>query len=313
MELKIKMGEKNISTKNKIKSHFTSFKIYKIDPIIFYCEVIFRNFFIFKNYYSTLLQIKKKKFPIKFIFRNGEFTNTNDLRETSLLLSGNKGIKFQKERIIINNETYEDSIILENWKPSVSVKEIFIENEYGSLDVKNKIVLDIGANIGDTAILFSRLGAKKVIALEPQLKFFNMCKKNIKINNLEKKIDVFNAGLDDTHGFFTIDEHEDSKGFSFRNAEKGIKIPKMILQDIIPDQGNLILKLDCELCEYNVILNTDKQYLQRFETIIMEFHDGNKNLIQKLSSIGFEVRVLNSRWTYKKKYRGHLIAINKNI
>jgi len=308
------MGGKNISTKNIIKSRLTSFKIYKINPIIFYYDVIFKNFFVFKNYYSTLLQIKKKKFPIKFIFRNGEYINTNDLRETSLILTRCNGIKFQKDLIIINNDRYNDSIILENWKHSVSVKEIFIENEYGSLDVKDKIVLDIGANVGDTPILFSMLGAKKVIALEPQLKFFNMCKKNIKINNLEKKIDIFNAGLDDKHGFFTIDENEDSEVFSFKNVEKGIKIPKMTLEDIIPDHGDLILKLDCELCEYNVILNTDKQHLQRFETIIIEFHDGNKNLIEKLSNIGFEVRILNSRWTlYQKKYRGHLIAVNKNI
>ena len=307
------MNKNNISIKNMIKSHLTSFKIYKINPIIFYCEVIFINFFIFKNYYSILLQIKKKQFPINFIFRNGESINASDLRETALLLTRCKGIKFQKDRIVINNDTYDDSIILENWKHSVSVKEIFIENEYGSLDVKNKIVLDIGANVGDTSILFSRLGAKKVIGLEPQVKFFNMCKKNIEINNLGKKIDIFNAGLDDTHGFFTIDEHEDSKGFDFKNAKKGIKIPKKTLEDIMPDDGDLILKLDCELCEYNVILNTDKQCLQKFETIIMEFHDGNENLIKKLSSIGFEVRILNSRWTFKKKYRGHLIANNKNI
>ena len=43
---------------------------------------------------------------------------------------------------------------------------------------KHDIVLDIGANVGDTSILFSRLGAKRVIALEPQLEFFSRGKKN---------------------------------------------------------------------------------------------------------------------------------------
>jgi FkbM family methyltransferase len=307
------MNKNNISIKNKIFSHLTSFKIYKIDPIIFYFEIIFLNFFIFKNYYSTLLQIKRKQFPIKFIFKDGSSINTNNLRETSILLSRTKGIKFHENKIFINNNRYDDEIILENWKDSVSVKEIFIENEYDSLKVKDKIVLDIGANVGDTSILFSRLGAKKVIALEPQLEFYNRCKKNIKINNLEKKIQLFNAGLDNEHGFFTIDENTDSKHFAFKNTKEGIKIPKMILEDIIPDDKHLILKLDCELCEYKVILNTEKQYLQRFEMILIEFHDGNKNLIEKLSSIGFEIQILNSRFTFKKKYRGHLLAINKNI
>lgn len=303
----------NISTNNMILSHLTSFKIYKIYPIIFYFEIVFLNFFTFKNYYSTLIKIRKKQFPIKFTFRNGESINTNNLREASLLLSRCKGIKFQNERIFINNKKYDNDIILENWKDSVSVKEIFIENEYESLKVKDKIVLDIGANVGDTSILFSRLGAKKVIALEPQLEFFNRCKKNVELNNLVEKIEIFNAGLDDEHGFFIINEKEDSKQFSFKNTDKGIKIPKMTLDEIIPNEKNLILKLDCELCEYKIILNTKEQYLQRFETILIEFHDGNKNLIEKLSNIGFKVRILNSRFTFKKKYRGHLLAINTNL
>jgi FkbM family methyltransferase len=307
------MNKGNMSIKNKIFSHLTSFKIYKINPIFFYFEIIFINFFIFKNYFYILLQVKNKQLPIKFIFQNGDSIITNNLREVSLILARIKSIKFEENKIIIFNDRYNDKIILENWQDSVSVKEIFIENEYDSLKVKDKIVIDVGANVGDTSILFSRLGAKKVIALEPQLKFFNRCKRNIEINNLEEKIQLFNAGLDDKQGFFIIDENEDSKHFSFKNTKKGIKIPKMILEDIIPNEKNLILKLDCELCEYNIILNTEKQILQKFEMILIEFHDGNKNLIEKLSSIGFEIKILNSRFTYRKKYRGHILAVNKNI
>ena len=221
------MNENNISIKNKILSHITSIKIYKIDPIIFYLNIVFLNFFVFKNYFYTLTQIKKKKFPIKFIFKNDQSEITNNLKEASLLLSRCKGITFQEEQISIYNEKYNDKIVLKKWKDSVSVKEIFFENEYNALEVKDKIVLDIGANVGDSSILFSRLGAKKVIALEPQREFFNRCKKNIEINNLEEKIEIHNAGLDDKQGFFVIDTKEDSKKFSFKNVKEGIKIPKI--------------------------------------------------------------------------------------
>ena len=74
----------------------------------------------------------------------------------------------------------------------------------------------------------------------------------------------------------------------------------------------LVLKLDCELCEYKIILNTTKEILQRFEMILIEFHDGNRNLIEKLTGIGFKVSILNSRFTFKRKYRGHLLAVNTN-
>ena len=71
--------------------------------------------------------------------------------------------------------------------------------------------------------------------------------------------------------------------------------------------------MDCESCEYNVILNTDKKILQKFERILIEFHDGNRNLIDKLTSIGFNIHILNSRFTFNKKYRGHLLAVNTNF
>ena len=100
------MDKDNISFKNIIHSHLTSFKIYKINPIIFYCGIIFLNFFIFKNYYKTLRQIKKRQFPVKFTFRNDQSVDTNDLREASLLLSRCKGIKFKDEEIIINDKKY---------------------------------------------------------------------------------------------------------------------------------------------------------------------------------------------------------------
>tara|TARA_Y100000996_G_scaffold415563_1_gene411188 strand:+ start:4545 stop:5468 length:924 start_codon:yes stop_codon:yes gene_type:complete len=307
------MNTNNISTTNMILSHFTSFKIYKIDPIIFYFRIGFLNFFIFKNYYCTLNQVRKKRFPIRFTFREGQSVITNDLKEASLLLSRCRGITFDEEQISIFNEEYNEKIILNKWKDSVSVKEIFFENEYNTLEVKNKIVLDVGANVGDSSILFSRLGAKKIIALEPQVEFFNRCKKNIEINNLEQKIELLNAGLDDKKGYFLIDAKEDSKKFSFDSVEQGIKIPKMTLDDIIPDEKNLVLKLDCELCEYNVILNSSVECLQKFDRILIEFHDGNKNLINKLTNSGFQVSILNSRFTFRKKYRGHLLAVNRKI
>ena len=307
------MVENNISIGNMIKSHLTSFKIYKIDPVIFYSKIIFLNFFIFRNYYKTLTQVRNKQFPVTFTFRNGQSVKTTDSREASLLLSRCKGVTFQEDKISIINQEYNDDIILEKWKDSVSVKEIFMDNEYEILNVKDKVVLDIGANVGDSSILFCRLGAKKVIALEPQLEFFNRCKRNVSINGLEQKIEIINAGLDDERGFFIIDEKTDSKEFSFKNVEKGVKIPKMTLENIIPSEKNLVLKLDCELCEYKIILNTTKEILQRFEMILIEFHDGNRNLIEKLTGIGFKVSILNSRFTFKRKYRGHLLAVNKII
>ena len=99
-----------------ILSHLTSFRIYKINPIIFYLKIVFWNFFLYKNYYHTLSQIRKKQFPIRFTFRNNQSVITKDLKEASLLLSRCKGIAFHEDQISIHNEDYNEKIILNNWE-----------------------------------------------------------------------------------------------------------------------------------------------------------------------------------------------------
>jgi transcription elongation factor Elf1 len=49
---------------------------------------------------------------------------------------------------------------------------IFYEKDYDFLPVKNRVVIDIGANIADSSIYFATTGAKKVIALEPFPEWF---------------------------------------------------------------------------------------------------------------------------------------------
>jgi Methyltransferase FkbM domain len=53
----------------------------------------------------------------------------------------------------------------------------------------------------------------------------------------------------------------------------------------------VILKLDCEGCEYEVILSADGQTLQKFYLVMIEYHYGCKNLKQKLERIEFKVSV----------------------
>ena len=58
---------------------------------------------------------------------------------------------------------------------------------------KDKVVFDIGANVGNTTICFTLRGAKKVIAFEPFPKIFEQAKKNVEENGLQNKIDLVRA------------------------------------------------------------------------------------------------------------------------
>jgi hypothetical protein len=54
------------------------------------------------------------------------------------------------------------------------------------------------------------------------------------------------------------------------------------LEDLIKinnhtNENNMILKIDCDLCEFDSLLNTPDYILDKFEQIVIEFHFYNKN------------------------------------
>ena len=74
------------------------------------------------------------------------------------------------------------------------INEQFILQQYNWFDVKGKNVVDIGANIGDTAIYFALKGAKHVYAFEPYPYSYNLAIKNTKLNSLQEKITILFSG-----------------------------------------------------------------------------------------------------------------------
>lgn len=199
-----------------------------------------------------------------------------------------------------------------------AISEIFYSEVYSSLPVKDKTVVDVGANIGDSSIYFAMNGAKKVIAIEPFLKNFNFAKKNIIENHLNDKIILENCMLSDNNSMIKIDSeyagtgvgeisnskpniHEDKNWINISTHTLDYLIKKYNIEDAS-------LKIDCEGCEYDVILSSTKETLQKFRHIIIEYHDGYERLKNKLSQSGFKVKI-DSDTNHKM---GFMTALNDN-
>jgi FkbM family methyltransferase len=148
---------------------------------------------------------------------------------------------------------------------------------YNSLDVKDKVVVDIGAYVGDSAIYFALKGARKVIAVEPHPKAFEEMIDNMKLNKLEDIIIPINAGLASKLGGICIDRNVDvihTVSTYYKPDECNNKVPTMTLEELIRkydiDRG-AVLKMDCEGCEYDVILN-DYERVRLFNEVYFEYH-----------------------------------------
>lgn len=187
----------------------------------------------------------------------------------------------------------------------VSVIEIFEDKDY-EMEVKDREVVDIGANIGDSSIYFAINGAKRVIAIEPLPSAYSELLKNIELNNLRNVIIPLNAAISSNEGEMEVPcnyEISDSITYSTfskqENTNEICKIPKITLKKILDYvKDPYLLKIDCEGCEFDLILN-EYNNVSVFENIILEYHTIKtgipySSILNKLSS-DYECKVIGSK------------------
>ena len=91
-------------------------------------------------------------------------------------------------------------------------RRLAIYGEYESKQVKcclqylnrNKDVIDIGANIGFYSILFAQEIDKRVLSVEPTQNALRRLRQNIKLNNVESKVEIFEGVVSDHNGTLKI-------------------------------------------------------------------------------------------------------------
>jgi len=174
-----------------------------------------------------------------------------------------------------------------------TVFQVFNEGDYEQLDVKGRVVVDVGAYIGDSAIYFALKGARKVIAIEPHPGAFAEMLDNIKLNNMENVIILINAGLASKPGKTCIKNVDVNIAnvIYHRLGDCPDAVPATTFSELISrfgvDPNNAILKMDCEGCEYDVILN-DYEHVRLFKELIFEYHPRfvNKSLDDLLNVLG---------------------------
>jgi len=208
-----------------------------------------------------------------------------------------------------------------------TILEIFATDPYKDflnvVNPKDKVVIDVGASFGDTAIYFLTRGAKKVYAFEPFPGYFHLAKKNILNNGFADYCEVINAAVGGASGEISIDpDMEDMFGIGFEPPVDGCQVPVMTLQQIIDkyDISDAFLKIDTEGFEYDIIENSSVEALRHFSDMLIEYHYGFEKLEKVLSKAGFLIIHTGPTHIYmpqydteekRNMYTGHIIAKRK--
>jgi FkbM family methyltransferase len=176
--------------------------------------------------------------------------------------------------------------------------ENFVEEQFFVEDGNNESVIDIGANRADSSLYFASKNYK-VFGFEPIEQVFNDGLKNIDLNkHLKSKIELINKAISCKNGktkiFFSGDINSSSgEASKYLDAENFQSVETITIDSILNDYNiePYMLKMDCEGCEYDILLCSD---LSMFKIILLEYHgylvgENPEILFEELENQGFKM------------------------
>ena len=133
-----------------------------------------------------------------------------------------------------------------------AIYEVFERKIYAT-ELRGKTVVDIGAGTGDSSLFFAFSGASEVLAYEPSPLRFELMRMNLALNpELGRRIQASKTMV------VPCKVAGDNESVSLGSILNRISGPSL-------------LKIDCEGCEFPLVLE-DYEHVRRFDELIFEFH-----------------------------------------
>ena len=154
---------------------------------------------------------------------------------------------------------------------------------------KKRIFIDVGANIGNHSIFYSKY-FKKILSFEPSKISFKVLSLNVE--NL-KNIKIFNFGLSNISKEFYFDDKATKNVAGLKFKKKGkIPVKAEVFDEKFKKLKNIdLVKIDVEGHELNVIEGMKKTLKNNSPLLIIEFDPfkyRNSKLIRKIKKFGYQ-------------------------
>lgn len=164
------------------------------------------------------------------------------------------------------------------------------------------VVYDIGANIGlYTIVAASKLTTGKVYAFEPHVGSAARCLRNIRLNRMTDRAQVFSVALHNDTGFFPFNYAKSEPGstgsqLNHTRLESGkhfepvaVEMKYAVRADTLPIESASVVKIDVDGNE-DLILQGFGRFLkeERLRTVQVEMHPVTDAVIQeRMAEAGF--------------------------
>ena len=127
-------------------------------------------------------------------------------------------------------------------------------------------LIDVGANIGTTTLGAVRLGARRVVAIEPAPANVETIRLNLASNGLEDRVRVVAAAASDREGTVRLDlspdnsgDHRVRSGRAHEDAAESIEVPALTLDSIVGDPAAVgLVWVDAQGHEAHVLAGAER-------------------------------------------------------
>lgn len=157
-------------------------------------------------------------------------------------------------------------------------KEVIVQNSYElTADlVKDRVVVDVGANTGMFSILAAALGAKQVLSYEPSDKAYGLLHQNVHNTDIAHKIHTHKqavVGLPQSHVHMWVNDDSNFNSL-YVQGESQEQVPAVTFSQLMQHvcESNVMLKMDCEGAEYDILLNTPDHVFDKISYLMVEIH-----------------------------------------
>jgi FkbM family methyltransferase len=174
-------------------------------------------------------------------------------------------VRFEEDSLVIPNYFGRDFRIPLR-AVGVAPPSAFLK--YYPFDVKGDVVLDVGAYLGDTPLMWLYKGARSVIAVEPVPLHFQYLEKNV----AGLPVTCLNLSLASPLPY--IKDMEGWIGYGLWDTANGdvIDVPVIQLMELVEQWRPTVVKLDCEGCEHYVLEQLAELPKLGVKKVAVDFH-----------------------------------------
>jgi FkbM family methyltransferase len=168
----------------------------------------------------------------------------------------------------------------------------------GFVPLSNAVCVDVGANIGSTALAWAKtINGGKIFAFEPHPEAFNSLMENIRLNKTEKTIlprQIAIGAIDGNMNLYVSDFGTMAMQHNHYNWDcKRITVPLMSIDTFVKKEKIAsidILKIDIEGFEAEALMGAVES-LNKTKRVVLEYHSSElrKKCIEILDQFGFNI------------------------